>query len=323
MNYTTKKQFWTTALMVCVVGGMLYLCGAGDVLAQAAGGTPRAGSESQTFWQLFRQGGFMMWVMLVVSIFAMSLIIESALKLRLNLVSPPEVFNQLKTLIAQGNYQEAWRVANAQPSPLSRVVAAGLQRLGRGEETVNTALEEFALKEALMMKTKVNYLSVIGVVSPMLGLIGTVVGMIEAFQQIGTGAGLSNPSLLAASIGKVLVATAFGLFIAVPAFFSYYFFRNRAQAMIVALQDNVTHLMENLPYTELHGVKIGEELESELGPAPAPLAGPAASPTAAVVAAAPAVTPAAVAQVACPNCNNPIAQGANPCPSCGAQIQWS
>ena len=56
MNYTMKKRFWISALMACVGGGMLYLCGAGDVLAQAAGGITKAGGESQTFWVLFRQG---------------------------------------------------------------------------------------------------------------------------------------------------------------------------------------------------------------------------------------------------------------------------
>lgn len=319
MKITVKTQLWATPVILCAAVAALYLVGADGAWA-AEGAT--GGHESKTFWQLFKQGGPMMWVMLVVSIFAMSLILEASMKLRLKMVTPPDLLGQLKTLIAQGNYQEAWRVANAQPSPLSRVIAAGLERVGRGQEAVNTALEEHGLKEALMMKTKVNYLSVIGVVSPMLGLIGTVVGMIKAFQAIGTGAGLANPTLLASAIGEVLVATAFGLFIAVPAFFAYYFFRNRAQAMVIALQDNVTHLMDELPYSELHGIKIGGQLERELGAAaPAPAAVAAASP--AGVAAAPAVASAAVAQVACPNCNNPIAQGANPCPSCGAQIQWS
>ncbi len=321
MKMTSKKNIWIASLIVCTVVGAVYLCGTTDALAQVVP-TAGGGQRSRTFWELFKGGGIMMWVMLVVSIFALSLIIESSMKLRVSVVAPPDLFEQLRTLINQGNYQEAWRVANARPCPLSRVIAAGLQRVGKGQEHVTTALEEFALKEALMMKTKVNYLSVIGVVSPMLGLIGTVVGMIKAFQAIGTGAGLTNPTLLAAAIGEVLVATAFGLFIAVPAFFSYYFFRNRAQTMIVTLTDRVTHLMENLPYAELQGIKIGEELESELGAAaPAPL--PAAAAAAAVSAAPAAAPAAAVAQVACPNCNNPIPQGANPCPSCGAQIQWS
>ena len=123
MKMTTKRNLWISSLIVCAVVGVLYLCGIGDALAQAGGGTPRSTTQQQTFWQLFRQGGFMMWVMLGVSIFALSLMIESAMKLRLSMVAPSDLFSQLRTLIAQGNYQEAWRVANARPTPLSRVVA--------------------------------------------------------------------------------------------------------------------------------------------------------------------------------------------------------
>jgi biopolymer transport protein ExbB len=197
-------------------------------------------------------------------------------------------------------------------------MAGGLQRLGKGKEAVDIALEEHALKEASAMKTKNNYLSVIGVVSPMLGLLGAVLGMIKAFKAIGEGTALQDPTKLAAAIGEVLVATAFGLFIAVPAFFAFYFFRNRAQATFVALQDAVTTLVDRLPYGELQGIKIGDDLETELRASAAP------APAVAAVAAAPApVAAAAAPQVNCPNCNNPIAQGASPCPSCGAQIQWS
>jgi biopolymer transport protein ExbB len=275
------------------------LCAAGVSLGQPGATAATARGQDTTFWDLFRQGGFMMWVMLAVSMFALSLIIECAAKLRLGIVAPSDLYDQLKGLIAGGEYQEAWRVASVRPCPLSRVVLGGLERLGEGPDAVNAALEDHALKEALMMKTRVNYLSVIGVVSPMLGLIGTVVGMIEAFQAINR---INiHPGLLADAIGKVLVATAFGLFIAVPAFFAYYFFRNRAQAMIVALQDRVTRLLKNLPYTQLRGLLVGDEVD------------------------APSMTAAAraVAAAQCPNCANSIAVGAPSCPSCGVPIQWT
>jgi biopolymer transport protein ExbB len=296
-----------------------YAMGVADVWAQAAGAEaakPRVHDE--TFWEMWKKGGFMMWVMLLVSIFAMSLIIENIVKMRISKTVPPGIFSQVRSLIDQGNYQEAWRVCKTDVSPFGRVMAGGLQRLGKGKEAVDIALEEHALKEASAMKTKNNYLSVIGVVSPMLGLLGAVLGMIKAFKAIGEGTALQDPTKLAAAIGEVLVATAFGLFIAVPAFFAFYFFRNRAQATFVALQDAVTTLVDRLPYGELQGIKIGDDLETELRASAAP------APAVAAVAAAPApVAAAAAPQVNCPNCNNPIAQGASPCPSCGAQIQWS
>lgn len=258
-------------------------------------------TADKTFWELYQQGGFMMWVMLVVSMFALSLIIESAVRLREKVVAPAEHFEQLRLLFRQGNYVEAWRVASVAPSPFARVIAAGLEMLGQGKEAVREALEEHAHKEALMMRTRVNYLSVIGVVSPMLGLIGTVVGMIKAFQEISRLT--SNPAGLSEAIGEVLVATAFGLFIAVPAFFAYYFFRNRAQVMIVLMQDKATRLMRGVPYELLQGVRIGSDWETEP---------PATTPT-----------PMILAPSQCPHCSYPLAAGATPCPRCGVQLSWN
>jgi biopolymer transport protein ExbB len=318
MNY----QRWSRLGPAWILGlvAVAYWSGALDALAQAAGTAPAHTPKDETFWEMWQKGGVMMWVMLVVSIFAMSLIIENLVKMRIIKVVPPDIYNQVRTLVDQGNYQEAWRVCKSHSSTFARVIGAGLQRLGKGKEAVEIALEEHAMKEASMMKTKNNYLSVIGVVSPMLGLLGAVLGMLKAFKAIGEGTALSDPTKLAAAIGEVLVATAFGLFIAVPAFFAYYFFRNRAQAVVVALEDSVTSIMDRLPYAELQGIKIGDELESELAGT-----GVAATPAAvaAAAAAAPAAAAVAVPQVSCPNCNNPIAQGQSPCPSCGAQIQWS
>lgn len=321
MKSNCRNNVWWMPLMICLVVGLLWAFGAGDAFGQEAA---KPAPHDETFWEMWQKGGFMMWIMLVVSIFAMSLIIENIVKLRNVKVVPPDLFSQVKTLADQGNYHEAWRTAKANVSPFGRVVAAGLQRIGRGKDEVGIALEEHGMKEASVIKTKNNYLSVIGVVSPMLGLLGAVLGMIKAFKAIGEGTALNDPTKLAAAIGEVLVATAFGLFIAVPAFFAYYFFRNRASAVILALQDAVTEVMDRIPYGELQGIKIGEDLERELGGA-APAAAPAA---AAAVTAAPAVAPAPVAaaavpQVSCPACNQPIAQGATPCPHCGAQIQWS
>jgi len=284
---------------VVTIATMLCLIVTSSPVAQAASVQSQITSHvgDKTFWDLFQQGGFMMWVMLGVSMFALSLMIESAVKLREKIIAPPGLFDQLKTLFGQGNYQEAWRVSTVQSCPLSRIVAAGLEVLGQGRDAVNEALSEHALKEAMMLKTRVNYLSVIGVVSPMLGLIGTVVGMIKAFQVIGHLT--TQPTELAEAIGEVLVATAFGLFIAVPAFSSYYFFRNRAQAMIVLLQDKVTRLMRHVPYEELHGIRIGEDHPVELTSTP----------------------PITVSQ--CPNCGNAIVFGATPCPACGTVLQWT
>ena len=108
------------------------------------------------------------------------------------------------------------------------------------------------------MQTYISYLSVIGVCAPMLGLTGTVTGMIKAFEKLGS-AGIGDPSGLSAAIGEVLVATASGLFIAIPAFTAFYFLRNRAAKALHDIQDTMNSLLRKMPYEQLAGVHIGDE----------------------------------------------------------------
>jgi biopolymer transport protein ExbB len=104
----------------------------------------------------------------------------------------------------------------------------------------------------------ISYLSVIGVCTPMLGLIGTVSGMIGAFETLGT-SGIGDPTKLSAKIGEVLVATFSGLLIAVPAFGLYYFLRNRSAKAIHDIQDTMNSLFRKMPYEQLAGAHIGGE----------------------------------------------------------------
>ncbi len=170
----------------------------------------------------------------------------------------------------------------------------------------------------MVYRTKISYLSTIGVISPMVGLLGTVTGMIKAFQTLGTG-GIGDPSLLAAAIGEVLIATATGLVVAIPAFFLYYFFRNRLQMVMVLAEDVINQLMVDLKYEELQGIKIGEEMETELtGGAVAE-----APPAAAVEDTGKSVSQVVSGvSVACPQCNASITAGAPKCAACGTELQW-
>jgi biopolymer transport protein ExbB len=108
------------------------------------------------------------------------------------------------------------------------------------------------------IQTRINYLSVIGVCTPMIGLIGTVAGMKGAFAELGK-SGASDVGALSGHIGEVLVATATGLVIAVPAFLVFYFLRNRLQGGMGGLQEVVQALFRKMPYEHLKGAHVGEE----------------------------------------------------------------
>ena len=267
--------------------------------------------ESQSILELILHGGpliIMIWIaILATSITMVTLVIQNILTLRKSKLAPPAMVESLENTIASGNYQEAWEICAANDNYVALVLKTGLERLGRGKEAVQDGLAEASLREAQRVRTRNSYLSVIGVVSPMIGLLGTVIGMMGAFATMGS-SGISDPRSLSSAIGEVLLATASGLFIAIPAFIFYYVFRNTSQAVIVHADDQVNMLVGEIPYEELAGVKIGENFSAGAG---AMDAGAAQSRKVSM-----ALT------TNCPVCNGAVTSGNNPCPHCGATLDW-
>src|SRR5205823_6725968 len=124
------------------------------------------------------------------------------------------------------DYVGAYNYCKTNVSPLTNVLRVGIGLLGEGKQVSEEGMLGELAKENSHMQTYISYLSVIGVCAPMIGLLGTVTGMIKAFAKLGA-SGIGDPSSLSAAIGEVLVATASGLFIAIPAFGAFYFLRNR------------------------------------------------------------------------------------------------
>jgi biopolymer transport protein ExbB len=291
----------------------LFLCLAGLLLTVATGHAQDEGDaaapHSQNIFETIKGGGpliMVIWGAIVAtSVTMVTFIIQNVLSLRKTKLAPPPLINALQQTIAAGNYQEAWETCNANRNYLANVLKAGLTRIGRGKEAVEDAVAEHGLREATMLRTRNSYLSVIGVVSPMIGLLGTVIGMIGAFAVLGS-SGISDPRALAGKIGEVLLATASGLFIAIPAFVSYYVFRNVSQMCIVHADDVVNSLLIDIPFDELEGVQIGEAFNSG----------------AAVGGAADVRKVSMSLTTACPVCSGAVTAGVNPCPHCGATLDW-
>jgi biopolymer transport protein ExbB len=273
---------------------------------------PEKHEAPQTVIQTIIHGGpmiVMIWLAIVgTSITMVTFVIQNILQLRKEKLAPPTLVEALANEISAGNYQGAWETCKANNNYLANVLAVGFERLGRGKEAVEDGIAEAALREAQILRTRNSYLSVIGVVSPMIGLLGTVIGMMGAFATLGA-SGISDPRGLASSIGEVLMATASGLFIAIPAFIAYYIFRNRSQMVIVHADDVLNRLIADLPYDELQGVRIGENFSAGAG---APAVGAAQSRKVSM-----ALT------TNCPVCNGAVTPGQNPCPHCGATLDWA
>ena len=289
--------------------------------AAAAAPKPKdAGGKSVI--DLILHGGpliIMIWVCIVgTSVVMVTFIIQNAITLRAEKLAPTPLVEALRGSVAAGNYQEAWETCKANDNYLANVLRSGLERLGRGKETVEDALAEGGMREGSLLRTRNSYLSVIGVVSPMIGLLGTVIGMMGAFQTLGS-SGISDPRALASSIGEVLLATASGLFIAIPAFVAYYVFRNRAQAAIVHAEDKLNLIIEEIPFEELRGIKIGDNFDPGWTPAP-----PRGSGRVSAGASGRQSRKVSLKLTTnCPVCNGAIAPGESPCPHCSTPLDWN
>ncbi|MEA3208167.1 MAG: biopolymer transport protein ExbB [Chthoniobacter sp.] len=266
--------------------------------------------KSQSIIHIIMEGGplimFIWFCIIGTSVVMVTLIIQNSMSLRKEKLAPPPLVEALRQTILAGNYQEAWATCQANKNYLANVLKAALTRIGRGKEAVEASIAEHGLREATLIRTRNSYLSVIGVVSPMIGLLGTVIGMMGAFAVL-AGSGIQDPRALSGKISEVLLATASGLFIAIPAFVSYYVFRNISQMVIVHADDVVNELLLDIPYDELAGVQIGENFSAGV-----PLPGGGGSRKVSM-----ALT------TNCPVCNGAVTPGVNPCPHCGATLDWA
>jgi biopolymer transport protein ExbB len=171
---------------------------------------------------------------------------------------PDEQVATLRNYFQNGDYQAAVEYCRQNPGFFTDVVYTGLLCVGQGKDVAEQAMGDTLAKGVATLSTRNYYLNLIGVVTPMLGLTGTVLGMMKAFSTIGA-SGIGDPSALAGAIGEVLVATASGLFIAIPAFTAYYIFRNWITGATAYCEDHINTLFRGMPYHDMDRVWFGAE----------------------------------------------------------------
>ena len=223
--------------------------------AEATGVPP---AHNKTLWEMIKEGGWVMFPIALCSVLTVYLIWDGILRTSPKRALPQQHVDAVKEFFRSGDYVGAYNYCKANPSPFTNVCRVAVSLLPDGKMVVEEGMLGELSKENSQMQTYISYLSVIGVCTPMLGLTGTVTGMIRAFATLGS-TGIGDPSKLSAAIGEVLVATASGLFIAIPAFTAFYFLRNRAAKVLHDIQDTMNSLLRKMPYNQLAGVHIGDE----------------------------------------------------------------
>lgn len=213
----------------------------GAAAAPAAADAPVTQSKAQKFLQ---DAGSIGMVIIGLSVVALTLIIKELMAVRRDLLAPPEIVDELEALFEAGEYQEAIELCETEPCFFTNVVAAGLPKLNASFEALEKSLEEMQDEETVKVMARLSWLSLMASVAPMLGLLGTVEGMIGAFQQIAASKGQATPDMLAGNISAALITTLLGLLVAIPVTATYVFLRNRVVSYSLEISAIVEDLFE-------------------------------------------------------------------------------
>jgi biopolymer transport protein ExbB len=196
-------------------------------------------------WEIVRAGGPLMWPIILCSIAAAAIVLERLWTLQDRRVLPRELTQKVWQLIESNQINDKVIQALEQNSPLGRVLAAGLSHRHRSREVMMERLEDTGRHVIHELERFLNTLGTIAAVSPLLGLLGTVVGIIEAFNAIQAG-GMGDPRALSGGIGQALIATAAGLIVAIPALLAHRALRSKIDDIVIAIEKDAIRLADAL-----------------------------------------------------------------------------
>ncbi len=196
-------------------------------------------------FELFRAGGWVMWPILLCSVAALAIIGERLWSLQRKFVAPPNLLAQVQQWLTRKELDEQRLTLLRDSSPLGRILAAGLVNRKHSRDVIKEAIEDSGRHVAPELERYLRTLGTIAAIAPFLGLLGTVLGMIEMFSGIGS-RGVGDPSIVANGIAQALVATASGLGVAIPAVMFYRYFRGRVEGLLIDMEQEAIKLVEIL-----------------------------------------------------------------------------
>lgn len=209
----------------------LILAVAPTALAQGSAADQNLSWFKQFLWSDDLLGLIIIWFLLALSALSIGFTIKMAIQNRRAQLLPSDTRAEIDALLSEKKYRDAIEFANNDTSYLGKVTSAALNEAANGYSAMERAVEEAGDAETTRLLRPLEYLNVLGNIAPMLGLFGTVYGMIVAFQQLVAAGGSTNPQELAAGISTALVTTFWGLVVAMPALAAYALIRNKVDAL--------------------------------------------------------------------------------------------
>ena len=205
-------------------------------------------------WEIIKSGGWLMLPIIICSAMAMAIIAERLWTLRRRRVVPPHLVAQVWNWDRKGELDRERINQLRASSPLGRVLAAGLVNRNRPREIMKEAIEETGRHEIHELERFLSALGTVAAVTPLLGLLGSVVGLMEVFNTMTT-QGIGNPQALGSGISKIMIATAAGLTVAIPALIFYRYFQRWVDELAILMEQEALKLV---------AVMVGERDLSDL-----------------------------------------------------------
>jgi biopolymer transport protein ExbB len=206
-------------------------------------------------WEIVLAGGLLMWPILLCSVIAVAIVLERLWTLQQRRVIPPDLTRRIWQLVESGQITDKVIAALEANSPLGKILAVGLQNRNRPRQVMMERLEDAGRHVAHELDRFLNTLGTIAGVTPLLGLLGTVTGIIKAFEAISAG-GVGDPRALSGGISEALLTTAAGLTVAIPAYVAYRYLRGKVDGMVVQIEKDV--------------LQFADALDERFGPATGP-----------------------------------------------------
>jgi biopolymer transport protein ExbB len=207
-------------------------------------------SQGITLWRMLQQGGPILWIIVGLSVIALCLAVFYAFTISPRREAPATFAKRLTSQIASGDFRGAYRSCEHREDLLSRVCRAGLKMVGHDRYVIQEAMESEGERGATALWQRISYLNNIGVIAPLLGLLGTVWGMIGAFGSLAMDDSQRKSVTMAYSVAQAMVTTAAGLMLAIPAMVVYFYLRSRVIKIVSEVEARSSEIMELLTQGE-------------------------------------------------------------------------
>ncbi len=270
-----KPSLSRTALFL-LIGILLlgFICSTPELFAQEAADAAEElvddAAPPTSLWGMIKQGGWAMWPLGALSMMWVALVVFNFLQLNQKKFAPADLQTAVLENMGECRVRSAIEVSAGSPTYLGRMLAMSLPHVDAtnpetlGRDDVEDAVADFTVKENRGYMASIQYFAILAQAAPMLGLLGTVSGMIKAFSTLSVSGG-SDPSKLAGNISEALMTTATGLVIALPALFAFFFFKNRLAKLVGDCHTVVTDSMD-ASLTAIHAdqqlAKVPEGLQA-------------------------------------------------------------